>query len=186
MSDEPGVWRVVARRSVANREPWLHLWEEDVQLPDGRVIPGFNIIEMPDAVIIVAVTDDGRVIVERAYKHGPRRVCLGLPAGYIEAGEEPLLAAQRELREETGYEAREWFSLGVFLRDGNRGCGSVHLFLARGAVQTTEANAGDLEAIVVFTMPFAALLKAARRGDVPLLDIVAAISLAALHLRAVT
>lgn len=183
MSDEPGVWRVVARRSVVDREPWLHLWEEDVQLPDGRVIPGFNVIEMPDVVIVVALTDDGQAVVEREYKHGPRRVCLHLPARYIEAGEEPLLAAQRELREETGYEAREWLPLGTFFLDGNRGGGQTHLFLARGAWHATEANAGDLGEIAVQTMPFAALLVAMGRGETPIATIATAISLAALALR---
>ena len=86
-------WQVVARRSVADRSPWLHLWEEDVRLPDGRIVPGFNVIEMPDVAIIVALTAEGAVVIERCYKHGAGRVCINLPAGYLEPGEEPLLAA---------------------------------------------------------------------------------------------
>lgn len=173
-------WRVMARRSIVNREPWLHLWEEGVQLPDGCVIPAFNVLEMPDVAIIVAMTTDERVIVERSYKHGPRRVCLSLPAGYIEAGEEPLPAAQRELREETGYEATEWLPLGRFVHDGNRGGGQAHLFLARGARQVTEPDAGDLEEIAVLTMPLTELLHAMQRGETPIATIATAISLAAL------
>src|SRR5947207_11562367 len=101
----------------------MRVWSEAVQLPDGRVVEEFSTIELPDYVVVVALTPDGRVVVERNYKHGPRRVCLNLPAGYLERGEEPLAAARRELLEETGYAAEEWVSLGGFAKDGNRGCG---------------------------------------------------------------
>ena len=69
------------------------------------------------------------------YKHGPGRVVLHLPAGYLEPGEEPLAAAQRELREETGYEAGVWTSLGALYEDGNRGMSIGHHFLAQNARQ---------------------------------------------------
>ncbi|MGH2499881.1 MAG: NUDIX hydrolase, partial [Candidatus Limnocylindria bacterium] len=61
-------------------------------------------------------------MVVRSYKHGPRAVGLSLPAGYLDDGEEPLDAARRELREESGHEAEGWTSLGRFVVDGNYGC----------------------------------------------------------------
>ncbi len=176
-------WEVLRRREIADARPWLRLWAEDLRLPDGRTVEGFYTIEAPDYAVIVALTPDGRVVVERNYKHGPRRVCLNLPAGYLEPGEAPLAAARRELREETGYAADEWTPLGQFAESGNRGAGTAHLFLARGARRVAEPDAGDLEALEIGLMPFDDLLDAVREGDVAVLSIAAAIGLAAVALQ---
>jgi ADP-ribose pyrophosphatase len=169
---------MIARREVADLRPWVRLWAEDVRLPDGRVVEGFASIEMPDYAVVVALTPGGDVIVEHNYKHGPRRVCLNLPAGYLEPGEEPLAAAQRELLEETGYAAAEWVPLGRFATDGNRGGGTGFFFLARGARQVAKPDAGDLEELTIGLLPLGELAEAARRGEVAILSIAAAIGLA--------
>jgi ADP-ribose pyrophosphatase len=171
-------WETLSRRNVVDGHPWVRLWAEDVQLPDGRVVADYFTIEMPDYVIVVALTPEDRVVVERNYKHGPRRVCLNLPAGYVEHGEEPLAAARRELLEETGYAAEEWLALGGFTNDGNRGCGMGHLFLARRAQKVAEPDAGDLEEMEIDLMSLDEVLDAVRRGDVAVLSVAAAIGLA--------
>lgn len=182
MSGDPRNWETLARREVLDRRPWLRVWSEDVRLHDGRVITDFSTIEMPDFVVVVALTPDGMVVAERNYKHGPGRVGLHLPAGYLEPGEDPLAAAQRELLEETGYAAVDWASLGHFHNDGNRGCGIGHYFLARGAQQIAPPDAGDLEAISVELHSLDALLAATRSGEVQVLSIAAALGLAAVAL----
>ncbi|CAA9549687.1 MAG: ADP-ribose pyrophosphatase [uncultured Thermomicrobiales bacterium] len=174
----PREWETIARREVTDLRPWVRLWAEDVRLPDGRVVEGFASIEMPDYAVVVALTPGGDVIVEHNYKHGPRRVCLNLPAGYLEPGEDPLAAAQRELLEETGYAASEWVPLGRFATDGNRGCGTGFFFLARGARQVANPDAGDLEELTIGLLPLGELAEAARRGEVAVLSIAAAIGLA--------
>lgn len=178
MPDDPRHWETIARREVLDRRPWLRVWSEDVRLLDGRVIEDFSTIEMPDFVVIVAITGEGLVVAERNYKHGPSRVGLHLPAGYLEPGEEPLPAAQRELLEETGYAADMWSTLGSFFNDGNRGCGVGHYFLARGARQVATPDAGDLEEIAVELHSLDALLVATRSGEVTVLSIAAALGLA--------
>jgi ADP-ribose pyrophosphatase len=177
-------WETLARREVLDRPPWAQVWDEDVRLPDGRVIEHFSQIVFPDYVMIVALTAEGQVVTERSYKHGPRRVNLSLPAGYVEPDEPPLSAAQRELLEETGYVAEAWASLGSFTVDGNRGCGVAHLFLARGARQVAPPHAGDLEEIVIGLMDLDDLCKAVWRGEVALLGVAAATGLAVASLRA--
>ena len=175
-------WYVRRSELVLNGDPWLRVWHEDLQLPDGREVDRFFTIEMPDYVVIVATTMDDRILTLRGYKHGPRRVCTSLPAGFIEAGEAPLDAARRELLEETGYEAERWEPLGSFVNDGNRGGGSGHLFLARGARLVAEPNSGDLETVTVELFTLADLLQAARDGEIGDIPNAAALGLAAARL----
>jgi ADP-ribose pyrophosphatase len=160
----------------------MEVGDERVELPDGRVVDGFLWIKTRDFAMVVAVTPDGQVVMERSYKHGPRNVALSLPAGYIEAGETPDQAARRELREETGYTSDEWRRLGSFTVDGNYGVCTAHIFLARGARRSSEAGGhghDDLEEIEVLTLSVADALAALTRGEVAQLSTAAAIALAA-------
>jgi ADP-ribose pyrophosphatase len=177
-------WQSTARRELLDGRPWLRVWAEDVQLPQGGTIEGFYTIEMPDYVMVVALTPDEQVVIVRSYKHGPRRVSISLPAGYLETGEAPLLAAQRELLEETGYVAESWSALGSFVNDGNRGSGSGHLFLARNARQVAAPQSGDHEEMQIDLLSLDDLTAALWTGDVAILSTAAAIGLALAALRA--
>lgn len=178
-------WRVQQRQLALNGDPWLRVWREDLQLPDGREVERFFTIEMPDYVVIVAATLDERILTLRGYKHGPRRVCTSLPAGFIEPSETPLEAARRELLEETGHNAERWEALGSFVNDGNRGGGSGHLFLAREARPVAEPNSGDLETVAVEPVALSDLLQAARMGEIGDIPNAAALGLAAVRLTGV-
>ena len=170
-------WQILTERLLVDRPPWLRLSEQDVQLPDGRVIEGYLVAQAPPYAVIFAVDSDGRIVTVEEYKHGPGRVVVHLPAGYLEPGEDPLLAAQRELREETGYAAAGWQLLGVFCEDGNRGLGWGHHYLAQGAHLVTTADPGDLSEIRTVLLTPAEVRQAVYEGRVAVADIVACIML---------
>lgn len=156
---------------------------ERVELPGGRVVDEFLWVNTRDFAMAVAMTPDGRVVLERSYKHGPRRVALSLPAGYVDTGEMPDQAARRELQEETGYTSDEWRLLGSFTVDGNYGVCTAHIFLARNARRSSEAGGSghdDLEQIEVLTLPLDDALAAVARGEIAQLSSAAALALAAL------
>src|SRR5690606_6440690 len=140
-------WQTLARRRVlqAGDGRFLRVEYHAVQLPDGRVIEEWPWLETPSYVNVVAETEDGRVLCFRQSKYAVEGISLAIPGGYLEPGEDPRDAAQRELREETGYAADEWVALGTFVVDGNRGNGHAHLFLARGARWVQAIDADDLE-----------------------------------------
>jgi ADP-ribose pyrophosphatase len=161
----------------------MEVGEERVVLPDGREVDGFLWVRTRDFVAIVAVTERDEVVLIRSYKHGARTVSLSVPAGYIEDGEEPLLAAKRELREETGYAAGDWSSLGRYVVDGNYSVATEHIYLVRDASKVAEPESGDLEEMEVVLVPRDQISEYVRRGEVVQLSSAAALALAALELR---
>jgi len=176
-------WKILARRVLLSRPPWVEAGVEQVELPDGRRVDEFLWIKTRDFAIAVVVTPDGRVVLERSYKHGPRRIALALPAGYVDDGETPDQAVRRELREETGYTSDDWRHLGSFTVDGNYGVCTAHLFLARNARFAGKSpGSDDLEEIEVLTLPLDDALAAVARGEVAQLSSAAALALAAVAL----
>ena len=172
-------WKTLARRVLLRRPPWLEVGEEDVLLPDGRVVENFSWITGRDFAIVVPLTADDHTVLIRSYKHGIRGISRSFPAGYLEAGEDPLAGAKRELLEEAGWAADEWTSLGRFIVDGNYGSGTMHAFLATGAKAVAEPESGDLEEMELERVPWDEAVAALERGDLKQLASAAALGLAA-------
>ncbi len=143
-------WQVLAGRLLIDRQPWLTVWEEDVELPSGHRIEGYLRASTREYAEIFAVLDDGKVPVVRQYKHGIGRESYSLPAGYLDGPDEaPLDAARRELREETGLTAEHWQPLGSYVLDTNRSDARAHFFLATGARRDGPQHLDDTEDIEV-------------------------------------
>ena len=96
-------WNVISQRQIVDT-PYFKLRCEQVAVPNGPVIPDYYIIENRGWVGVVPLTEGGRFLINRQYKHGLGREVLEFPAGGIDAHElDPLETAHRELMEETGY-----------------------------------------------------------------------------------
>jgi ADP-ribose diphosphatase len=171
-------WELLDVLKLISEPPWIEVFREKVRLPSGRVLDDFYRVITPAFSVVVAVTPEGQLVMVRGYKHGPRKICLNAPAGLIEAGESPLEAAQRELLEETGYTGSHWAMLGSFIVDSNRQCGTAHIFLAKNAVQVTQAQDDDAEELEVELMSPRHFLEAVRANDISTLGTVSAIALA--------
>jgi ADP-ribose pyrophosphatase len=152
-SKSPDHWRILARRLLVDRSPYALVWDEDVQLPNGETVTNFTRIELPSFVIMVVLMEDGTIPFVRQYRQGLRDFTLELPAGRLNGDEEPLLAAQRELLEETGVYASDWQFLGKYVMDPNRQCGWAHTFMARGGRQVAAPDHGDLGDLTVNFLP---------------------------------
>lgn len=123
-------WQASDETPLLRADPWFHVARQTIRFPDGRVVDDYYQIHLRDCVEIVARDARGPILGLWRYKHGPRRVNLGLPAGCLEDGEWPRSAAGRELREECGLASESWSSLGAFHLDGNRSQARCHIWLA--------------------------------------------------------
>lgn len=180
MSIEDRVWQVLSRDKLFSVPGRVDIYRETVRLPDGRTVEDFCQTTGPAFAVIFAETAAGEIVLLRQYKHGPRRVTLGLPGGHIEEGEPPLEAAQRELLEETGYGGGSWQALGSFCAAGNQGGSVAHAFRCKGAVRLADPDSGDLEEMTVELLDRAALSKAVSGGEFAIAGDLAALSLALL------
>lgn len=106
--NEPGKWKVLESEYLHNR-PWLTVRRETLQMPDGRIVPEYYILEYSDWVNIIAITKEGKFVLVKQYRPGIEATCLELCAGVREKEDDsPLVSAQRELLEETGYGGGVW------------------------------------------------------------------------------
>jgi ADP-ribose pyrophosphatase len=119
---------------------------------------GFFLIDTPDWVNVLPITADGQVVMVRQFRHGPQRVTLEVPGGLIDSHEhDPALAAARELREETGYEAERLELLGVMNPNPSMMQNRCFAYLATGCRPAGELRMDPGEDIEVVTLPLAEL-----------------------------
>jgi ADP-ribose pyrophosphatase len=113
---------------------FLHIVRDTVRLPDGGAATREYVLH-PGAVAVIPLLDDGRIVLERQYRHPTGKVMIEIPAGKLDAGEGALVCGQRELLEETGYVAREWaygFTMYPTVAYSDE---AVQIWFARGLTQ---------------------------------------------------
>jgi ADP-ribose pyrophosphatase len=132
---------------------FLKVFSDDVQLPNQK-LANREYIKHPGAVAIVPLFDDHSILLERQYRYPMHQAILEIPAGKLDFGEDPLLCAKRELKEETGFEANEWIFLGKIHPVISYSTEFIDIYLAKGLVQG-QAKLDDEEFLDTFraTLP---------------------------------
>lgn len=142
----------------------LKVHRDTVRLPDGS--EGMReYIRHPGAVAIVALSDDGCVLLERQYRYPNRREFIEIPAGKLEPGEPHLATAKRELLEETGYVAADWQRLTLIHTAIGYTDETIELFLAK-KLQQGPARLDPGEFLETMLVPFEEALAMIRDGRI--------------------
>lgn len=146
---------------------WFKVRRETCQRPDGKIVEPYYVYDFPEWVAAVALTSDGRVILERQYRHALGVTQFEIPGGCIDPGDaNPQAAILRELREETGYEFNSCKLLGRTSSNPSTNSNWMHFFLATGGVKTTEQSLDDNEAIEIHLFTVEEVKGMLRRNEI--------------------
>ena len=154
-------WRVLGTRRVYEN-PWISVREDEVVRPDG--LPGiYGVVHYKNTAVGVLPVEDGHVYLVGQYRYPLERYSWEIPEGGCPEDEEPLQAARRELREETGFEAERWEKLGEADLSNSVADERAVWFLATGLVAGEQRPEGT-EVLGVRRVPLGEALAMALDG----------------------
>ncbi len=148
MEHDDKKWEILESEYLIRR-PWLTARRDHVRLPDGVENKEYYVLEYPDWVNVIAITVDGKFVMERQYRHGLQWTGYEICAGVCESGENPLEAAKRELWEEAGFGGGEWKLQMTISANTSTMTNLCHCFVATGVERISEQHLEATEDISV-------------------------------------
>lgn len=171
-------WRVEKSEHV-HRDRWISVRSDTCVTHDGVLIDPYYVLEYSDWVAVVAIDRSDQVLLVEEYRHAVGRAVLGLPGGGIERFDsDAIAAAQRELREETGFEADRWRSMAQLATNPSHHDNWCHIVLAEGAHLVGEPKRDATERLRWYLHPIENVIRMARCGEIAHGMDVAALALA--------
>ena len=108
---------------------------DTVKLSNGKIVTR-DIVEHPGGVCVAAITEKNELLMVKQFRAGPQKVLLEVPAGKLEYGEDPAVCGLRELEEETGYTANEFFKITQTYPTPGYANEVIHIYCAKNLVKT--------------------------------------------------
>lgn len=141
-------WKKLSSQYLV-KEKWATLRVDCCRMPDGTEIDDYYVLEYPDWVNAIALTEDNRVVIIRQYRHAAEDVFLEIPGGCIDPGETPEEAVKRELLEETGYSFDSIEPLATVYANPSTAGNQTHSYLLTGGKKVQEQHLDGREEIEV-------------------------------------
>lgn len=176
-----GPWRSDEHETLAETRIFKLRRKRAVSPNDPERSGEFVVIDSPDWVNVLALTDDGRVVLIEQFRHGTEEVTVEIPGGTVDPGEEPLAAGLRELREETGYEGGEARLIGAVTPNPALMNNHCHTVLVRGVERRGEPQLEGFEEIRTRLAPLADIPEMIRTGAITHALVIAAFHYLDLH-----
>lgn len=157
MTDAPP-WTLLGSRPLIE-DRWISLRADRLRTAAGVELSPWYVLDYPDWAVVVALTDDDRIVLVRQWRHAVQAWSLELPGGVMDTADaDPVAAARRELLEETGHDARDWRGLYAAWPNPAIQTNRLHVVLAIGAAPAAPLAHDPGEAIRVETLPVAEVL----------------------------
>ena len=169
-------WKVLSTKEIF-RTLFFRLRTDKCELPDGRVMPNYYVMEFPDWVNIVPVTEDGQIVLVEQFRQAAATTCLEIPGGSIDPrlNEDPKRAVLRELLEETGYVPDDLRLAGVHRPNPAMQNNRMHTYIGYGCRKVEEQDLDPFEDIRVVTKPIPEVIEMVLNGAIDHSIVVASI-----------
>ena len=152
-------WKILSSQQVM-KDKFMGLRTDRCAREDGHIVENYHVIELAEWVTVIPLTDTGNVVLVREYRHGAQAVMVGLPGGASDPSETDwAVVGARELREETGYVAREMVWVGACHPNPATQDNMLHYYLALGCTPGASQNLDPNEEIEVLEMPYTEFLE---------------------------
>lgn len=148
MNSDDRKWEILHTEYLIRR-PWLTARRDHIRMPNGVENKEYYVLEYPDWVNVIAITRDGKFLMERQYRHGLQWTGYEICAGVCDAGETPLESARRELYEETGYGGGVWTPHLTLSANTSTMTNLCHCFVATGVERLSEQHLEETEDISI-------------------------------------
>ncbi len=160
-------WKVLKSTEIF-KSSFFRFRRDECELPDGRVMPNYYVMEFPDWVNVVPVTDDGRIVLVEQYRHALGKNVLEIPGGSTNPGEneDPKKAALRELLEETGYVPDDVRLIGVHNPNPAMQNNRMHTFIAFGCKKMHEPDPDPFEDLRTVLLPVHEVIEKVLSGEI--------------------
>lgn len=144
-------WKTLSTKYISQHK-YFTARVDKCEMPDGTIVPEYYVVELPVTVCALAVTEEGKVILVKQYRHPIKETLFEIPGGFIDEGENPEQALKRELLEETGYEFSTVYPVGKISANPGVLQSFTYLFLATGGKKITAQSLDHHEEIEVVLM----------------------------------
>ena len=157
-------WKTIKTEKLID-EYHVTVKKNGVELPDGAVIDDFYTVTIPDAAMVAAITTDGQILLKSEFRYACGEEVIECPAGMFEMNEsDPLVVAQRELLEETGYTSSNWTYLGPTWESTSKLTNRMHLFLAKDCKKVSSQHLDQNEHLDVMQVSLEAAVEMVMGG----------------------
>lgn len=159
-------WKTLSSEYIS-KHPYFTARVDKCEMPDGKIVESYYVVELPVSVCALAITEDGKAIIVKQYRHPLQSTIFELPGGFVDEGETPVTGVARELLEETGYEFSSVYDVGKVAANPGVLNNYTQLFLMTGGKKISQQQLDHNEEIEVQLISLEEVKRMLMRNEFP-------------------